>query len=280
MNAKSLVNEKIIEPSEGEAFYLFCICPVSSELLLTVKEHEKQTLFLWQYLDLIAVLSPISVGEFAEFMTESNMQNIAWVAPYACRHQEIVTQMTHYGPVLPAGFASLFSSLESLEKLLKEKYDFIWQFFNKVTGKQEWAVKGLMDRKKATKFFLSQLLTNQEQKLSALSQGMRYFEEQKIRASADKALNQWLKKTSADLVKKLNYHACDFYERRLLSKELIGKDTDMIFNWAFLVIQENVNDFQLQINEVNQTLIDYGLKFELSGPWPPYSFVLTNKVNI
>ncbi|KAF0249656.1 MAG: gas vesicle synthesis GvpLGvpF, partial [bacterium] len=247
-------------------------------LLLAVKENKKHS--LWQYKDIIAVLSPISVEEFAEFMAEENMQDIAWVAPYACRHQEIVAQMTHYGPVLPAGFASLFSSVESLERLLEENYDFIWQFFNKVDGKQEWAVKGLIDKTKAIKFFLSQLLANQEQKLSALSQGMRYFEEQKLKASADKALNQWLKKTFSELAQKLNCHAYDFYERRLLSKELIGKDTDMISNWAFLVMQENVDEFRLQINEANQTLVDYGLKFELSGPWPPYSFVPANKVKI
>jgi hypothetical protein len=49
----------------------------------------------------------------------------------------------------------------------------------------------------------------------------------------------------------------------------------MVLNWAFLVPQGAVADFQKQVEHVNARRTPSGLTFAVSGPWPPFSFCPT-----
>ena len=46
----------------------------------------------------------------------------------------------------------------------------------------------------------------------------------------------------------------------------------MILNWAFLVPRNVTADLCARIDRANAECTDFELVFELSGPWPPYSF--------
>jgi hypothetical protein len=46
----------------------------------------------------------------------------------------------------------------------------------------------------------------------------------------------------------------------------------MVLNWAFLVPRTGLADFRGRIERANSDQKLCGLTFELSGPWPPYSF--------
>jgi hypothetical protein len=58
----------------------------------------------------------------------------------------------------------------------------------------------------------------------------------------------------------------------VLSREVTGMDKDMVLNWAFLVPRKAVADFRTRIEQANAEHDRQGLVFQLSGPWPPYSF--------
>ena len=49
-------------------------------------------------------------------------------------------------PVLPARFATLFTSVDSLQQSVLEHREAIAGFFAQLGDQQEWAVKGLLDR--------------------------------------------------------------------------------------------------------------------------------------
>lgn len=256
----------------GEVIYLFCLARSGQ---LTAFEGTgmdgRRPLFQWNLRDISAVLSMASLEEFSGPSGESRMEDLAWVGPRACHHEAVIEGMMRHSPVLPTRFGTLFSSLESLEKLLKRHYDTISGFLDRVTDKEEWAVKGLLDRDKAREKLFSTILATHEGALS-LSPGMHYFQEQRIQAEFEKELSRWLKVVLKRIASDIARHASDFSERRPLSQEVTGKDMDMVLNWAFLVPRNAMADFRAEIDQANADHARQGLVFELSGPWPPYSF--------
>ncbi len=259
-----------IQKGGREGIYLFCFARRNTPSAIEGKGVDGQnSLFLWNFLDIAAVLSVISLEDFCGPLAESRMQDLSWVGPRASRHEEVVEQVMHRSPVLPIRFGTIFSSIESLEERLKRHYSAISRFLDRVADKDEWAVKGLLDRTKAREQLFSRILDNQKEKLSS-SPGKRYFQEQRIRASVEKKLNHWLKGVCKEIVNNLNSYALDFYERRVLSSGDTG--SDMVLNWAFLVPRSAVTDFRAQIDQANIENMPQGLVVGLSGPWPPYSF--------
>jgi hypothetical protein len=144
---------------------------------------------------------------------------------------------------------------------LEKHHGAISKFLDQVTDKDEWAVKGLLDRARAKDELLPIILARQAGQLASLSPGVRYFQEQRMRAGLEKELNSWLKEVYKD-----------FCERRVLSREATGSEREMVLNWAFLVPRDVVADFRAGIDRANEKHAQRGLVFELTGPWPPYSF--------
>ncbi|MBU1162480.1 MAG: GvpL/GvpF family gas vesicle protein [Proteobacteria bacterium] len=227
-------------------------------------------LFLHRFSDITAVISSIVLDQFCGPSAESRMQDIAWVGPHAFRHEAVVEEAMRLSPVLPARFGTIFSSLKSLENLLKIHHNKILRFLDHVADKEEWSVKGYIDSKKTKKKLYDQALAGETEGLAALSPGVRYFQTKRIRNKMDKQLNSRLKEVVKGIGEALNTNASDFYQRKLLSRDATGKD--MIMNWAYLIPRDSVPDFCVQVDRMNANHHHEGLSLELSGPWPPYSF--------
>jgi hypothetical protein len=255
------------------AVYLLCLA--RSDLLPAIEGtgvDGQNPLFLHRFLDVTAVVSMVSLEEFSGPLAESRMQDLSWVGPRACRHEEVVEQVVRLSAVLPARFGTIFHSLESLEMRLKKHHGAISKFLDQVADKEEWAVKGLLDRAKAKEELFSITLAKEEGHLASLSPGMRYFQEQRMRAGVEKELNSWLKEVYKELASVLIHYASGFCERRVFSREATGNERDMVLNWAFLVPRGVLADFRAGIDRANTEHARHGLVLGLTGPWPPYSF--------
>jgi len=260
-------------PESPFAIYLFCLARPQVEPELTGGGlDDGSPLLSWQFRDVVAIVSKVGMEEFCGPEAASRMQDLAWVGPRACRHEAVVEMAMRYSPVLPARFATLFSSLESLEKFLKNHYASVCRFLDRVVDKDEWAVKAMLERKRAKEAIFSARLASQEQALSCLSPGMRYLREQRMSAGLEKELNRWLQETCHEVLEDLRRVEATFERRPVLSLSAKEEDKEMVLNCAFLVPRSVVENFRGRIQGVNACHAEEGLLFELSGPWPPYSF--------
>jgi hypothetical protein len=258
--------------SGDEALYLFCLARSNllPDVVVGAGLDNQTPIFLMRFQNIAAVLSKVSFEDFCGSSAESRMKDLAWLGPRVCHHEMVIERMMHHTPVYPARFGTLFSSIESIEKLLKKHHDEVLRFLDKVLGKDEWAVKGLINQTKAKDRLLPEVLAKQETELSS-SPGIRYFQEQRIKAGLDKVLKSWLKEVCPRIVEDLKQYSSDFCERKVLTHG--GEaENDMILNWAFLVPKSAIADFRKRIEQINTDHVQKGLVFELSGPWPPYSF--------
>jgi hypothetical protein len=191
----------------------------------------------------------------------------------------MIQQAMQYSPVLPARFATLFSTLESLIHFLTQQAININQFLTEIAHKQEWAVKGLLNRTTTITTLVNQRLA-QSSDLLADSPGKRYFQERQLHREVEQYLQTWLKQTCNDILSELQQKTTHFAKRRVLSSHETESRREVIVNWAFLLSTEQLDDFFRKIEEINAQCADLGLSFECSGPWAPYSFShLSNTLN-
>ena len=223
--------------------------------------------------DLCAVLSHVAPEEFCGPAAELQMQELSWVGPRAFRHEAVIEEIMAQSPVLPLRFGTLFSSLRALTEFMDTHRETILDFLLRVTGHGEWSVKGLFDRKLAQQAVLSSFLSAQQEQLSELSEGMRYFAEQRIRNGAQRELSGWLEQTSRQMAQDLARHALEFRECAVVSHERSENGVEEVLNWAFLLPRSAMTAFQQHLDRANLDFGPRGLLFELSGPWPPFRFV-------
>ena len=132
-------------------------------------------------------------------------------------------------------------------------------------------MKGLLDVSKAGEACIAEALARHAGTLAALTAGKRYLEEQKVRAEAAQAGNNFIAETCRALAADLRGLASDFAERRIVIEDAEpGRET--IFNWAFLVAANELERFQSKAQELNAAHSEQGLELKITGPWPPYSF--------
>jgi hypothetical protein len=166
---------------------------------------------------------------------------------------------------LPARFATLFSSLDSLQRFILEYRDTIAGFFTHLGDQREWAVKGLLDHTVAARRGVAE-------RPPAHSPGKNYLERKRTETEAAERLSEWLTAVCQKAAGGLEQQASDFRERRLWNGSDSDGPVEVIVNWAFLVPGGAEADFRRLVQELDEQHGPSGLSFALSGPWPPYSF--------
>ena len=251
------------------AYYLYCLAPSSRDIQASATGVDgRHATRLRAYGESCAAYCEVDLDEFVGERAEAQLQDLAWLGPRVCRHEVVIEQIMNQAPVLPARFATLFSSLDSLDKFVLEHREAIAGFFTELGGQQEWAVKGLLDRAGAL-----EKLSHPAEEEPAGSLGGRYLQERRIKAQAERELNQWLRTFCQHVVAALGAHAGGFRERKVVAPAAEATAAEVVLNWAFLIPPEGLQDFRASLQRFNDVEAFPGLLLALSGPWPPYSFI-------
>ncbi|MDS4059786.1 MAG: GvpL/GvpF family gas vesicle protein, partial [Candidatus Contendobacter sp.] len=145
-------------------------------------------------------------------------------------------------------------------------------FLAQVEDCDEWAVKGLLDRKVAVEYLAKAALAAQATELAALAPGIRYLREQRARQAAARELTGWLRVQQERLHDQIGVHTRARRDRSISPALAPDESRELAWNWALLIPRLVGDAFQQQLAHAAQTLAPRGLTLNLSGPWPPYSF--------
>ena len=262
-----------------QGWYLYSLAQTDKLTSINGKGLDNKTgLFLETFGKITAVLSKIDLDEFTGSQAEDNLNDLNWVGPRAMRHEQIVETIMETSSILPTRFGTIFTSTDSLYGFVHRNQDLIADFLSDVQNKQEWSVKGYFDQKTALERLGEHALAEAQSELKSLSPGLRYFQEKKVKFDIEKDLNRHLDQLLENTHQELAKHTVAYHELKLLSKEASGQELDMIFNWAFLIEQDRLDDLENTSNRLNQDSQN-GLTVTISGPFPPYSFCPALKAN-
>jgi len=255
------------------ALYLFCLARGGRVPTLAgtgISGHE--ILVTKDFFGVTAVVCEVAQDDFAGPSAETQLQDLGWVGPRAVRHEQVIEEVMGYSPVFPARFGALFYSAESLARLVELNLELINGFLDEVTDNEEWSVKGSVSKTKAVAEIFSDKLKSAAGGLSSLPPGIRYFKERQIRAEADKQLTSWVRKACNAVADELVAYSTKSRQRKVISLPKEEGEREAVVNWAFLVNSSRVREFVNLVNDANARRSAGGLFFECSGPWPPYSF--------
>lgn len=255
--------------SNGEtACYLYCLTPSARGIQTAQTGVDGQhPVSVRACGEIGAILGEVAIDEFCGERAEAHLQDLAWLGPRVCRHAAVIEEVMHQAPVLPARFATLFTSLDSLERSVVENQPAIARYFAELGDKQEWAVKGLVDRAGSLK-----IMGAAEAPAPGAAPGARYFQEKRMKAQRERDFNLLLKEFCRRAAVALGAHPSVFRERKLVAPVTDAEDGEVVLNWAFLVSPAALDDFRVRLERLNGGEAFPGLRLGLTGPWPPYSF--------
>ncbi len=255
--------------ADGEtACYLYCLTPSLGGIRTAEMGVDGQhPVFVRACGETGAVLGEVARDEFCGEAADERLRDLAWLAPRVCRHAAVVEEVMRQAPVLPARFATLFTSLDSLQRSVLDSQRAIAAFFAELGDKQEWAVKGLLDRAAALR-----ALGAAGARGPGAASGTEYLQAKRIKSELDRDFNLRLKEFCRRAAAILGAQPGTFRERRILPTGSAGEDAEVVLNWAFLVAPAALDDFRLRLQRLNDGTAFPGLKLTLSGAWPPYSF--------
>ncbi|MDN7672544.1 GvpL/GvpF family gas vesicle protein [Burkholderia oklahomensis] len=253
----------------NDALYLFCFARADSlEPALATRPPGEPRLQLLRQGDLAAVLCDASRSEFAGADAERRLADPAWIAGRVATHAAAIEWAMRYSPVFPAQFGTLFSSADRVVALMQSCHPRIGRVLDHVDGKTEWAVKGWLDRPAATDSQAASIRAG-EPEPAARSAGAGYLRERQLQARAGQNLRRWLERSLPLVSARLQRQAVETCSRPWRASDA---PNEIVANWAFLVRNRDVPAFRRQMEAINAEFATQGLRFDLSGPWPPYSF--------
>ena len=179
-------------------------------------------------------------------------------------HNTIISDIMKDYSIIPAKFGTVFSSIVDVEIFLEKFYSAAIEIFNNINNKVEFGLKVFWNEES----FAELINTKEVRKLH-----------NKINATGVKD-NSYLKMQLGMLVKDIvdqnrAYYLKEIHEKitKLCAMDKINEilDAKMVFNTAYLVKKEQIEEFSKQIETLIQQYANL-LEFTFSGPWPPYNF--------
>lgn len=219
--------------------------------------------------EIAAVVSPVAVEDLTDAEGGDRALDLDWVAPRALRHEQVVEEVMERSPILPLTFGVIFSSEEVLTEAVAPHRRRIAEFLDYIADKQEWAVKVYADPRKIREYLAE---TGESRGRLPESPGARYLQEKRLLRDLEQRAADARSDAAERIRRELAPAAIAQKSLRLSSRELTGRQEDMLLSAAFLEQADDVERFTERVQRLAEEYRPKGFTIEATGPWPPYSF--------
>jgi len=265
--------------------YLYCITYNKPEIKESAGRMDAP--YCIKYKDIYAVVSNVSSKDFSEKYIENNISNIEWlekkVRIHDCTINEIMSGK-NITALVPFKFATVFFDENSLKSFLNKYYDSLVATLDSLINKEEWGVKIFYDKKLLEKSILSDdpNVKKFDDEINSSSPGKGYLLKKKKKELVETLLHVKTSEYGKECFVQLKKLSLQTKINKLQSKELTGKDNDMILNAVFLVDIHNISQFTDSVLDLKNRFNPRGFDIEFTGPWPAYNFckIVENKMGV
>ena len=204
-----------------------------------------------------ALASRVSLDEFDEAVLPERLADAQWLEEKIRAHEQVLESALVTAAVVPCRFCTVYRDERALRRFLSERAAALSGALARVEGRVEHGVKA----------FASPQSGGDE--AARAESGRAYLEARRRERQARERRAQSRVQLAGELHERLRAAAEDGVLLDLQSRDVSGRDADMIFNGAYLVADAE------RFREVLAAAArDHGdVDLELTGPWPPYNFV-------
>ncbi|MGV9216085.1 GvpL/GvpF family gas vesicle protein [Micromonospora sp. RB23] len=210
---------------------------------------------------LVAVVSPAPLDEYGEEPLRRNLEDLAWLERAARAHHAVVDALARQGPVVPARLATVHTDDDLVAASLASRRAELSATLARLTGRDEWGVKGYLVPGTPVE--------------SAVAPdggvGTAYLRRRRAQLTARDAQQQVASSAAEAVHTALCEVAVAGRRHAPQDRRLSGASTAMALNGAYLVDVAALPRFTELVGALGDR--HPGLRLELTGPWPAYSFV-------
>lgn len=224
-----------------------------------------------------ALVSVLDGKGYAPAVLETSSGDVDWLGPRAVAHDRVLTWASDRGPVIPLPMFSLFSGRDAVHAMLDERADQLAATLDRLAAGREYALRVYrVDRE------LLEAMVDLSPRLQALaasaagaSPGQRYLLERKLENEKKSELRAVTRQLVDEIVTTLAKHSLAHVRSplpRAADTDANGASGVMVLNAAFFVAPATLEEFQKTLTSLVEAHGAHGLRFNFTGPWPPYHF--------
>ncbi len=257
-------------PDRKDAIYLLGFSPRTSDRLRAAVTSVLPMIDCRSHGNVDCWFVRVPRDQFEGADAERNLADISWLSPRVMAHQQAVEQLSRELPFYPAHFGTLFSELSRLFELVDANRRRLIEYFAEEARHVEWGVKVFVAWSRAVDAFQQSGETAADEP----GEGLNYLRRKKMIRQRDQAVRRWVDETLATVreeVQQLAVRCCE----RPASLGSDDGDWECVANLAVLMARQRHPELQQWIESKHAANTDANrmLTFQLTGPWPLYSFI-------
>lgn len=209
-----------------------------------------------------AIVGTVDLGQCGEEPLRRKLEDLAWLETAVRAHHQVVAVVADAGPALPWRFAAVYHGDERVAGLLAESGPRFMAILRRVAGSAEWGVKG----------YLADPPSPPVTRVPAAeSAGTSYLMQRRAVLRGRDDHQRWARREADDIYAELSRLSDSALLYAPQDQRLSGHSEAMVLNAACLVPHARAESFAAAVTDLADR--HSRVRLEVTGPWPPYSFV-------
>lgn len=215
---------------------------------------------------LTAVVGSVPLAVFGEQPLRQNLEDLDWLDGVARTHDAVVSALARRGPTVPMRLATVFLDDDRVRTLLEERRADLESALTLVAGRTEWGVKGYGDREALTAAVAEAGAADRP----GGGTGTAYLLRRRAQLTAQDTVEQEMAERVEKIHELLVREAAAGRRQPATDPALSRTKEWMVLNGSYLVDDDRSESFATTVSALGERFP--GIRLELTGPWPPYSF--------
>jgi hypothetical protein len=261
-------------------FYVYCIVEtvagrrILAESLPSAIEDEA-SVELIAVDELAAVVSRVPLAIYGEEALTANLTDPTWTAVRAMRHEQVVEHFARRASVVPLRFGTIYLERTGIERMLVERQMELAEIIQRLRDCEEWGVNIYCDSTKlmTSITLLSPRLRDLTSQAAKASPGQSYLMQKKIDTMRTDEARAEINRVLSEVETKLQQQS-DAAKRLRVLKGEATEFGELKAKFAFLIKRQGFVEFRDVAERLAREYEAAGLRLELTGPWPAYTFAV------
>ncbi|MER5434476.1 GvpL/GvpF family gas vesicle protein [Streptomyces sp. NPDC002588] len=244
--------------------YVYAVCrPLGAPLQADLTGIAGDPPRLLSHHGLIAVVSHVPEGDFAEEPLHRHLEDLDWLAATARAHQQVVDALTAVTTPLPLRLATVFRDDSGVRVMMERREEYFLSTLDRLAGRVEWGVKVYVEPEPEP--------AETAPPAAKPASGRDYLRRRRRQAQEHENTWQRAERFAARLHTTLCGRAEDSRLHPPQNSTLSAAAGQNVLNAAYLVPRAQSEEFVEIVDSTKGE--EPGIRVELTGPWAAYSFV-------
>jgi hypothetical protein len=223
---------------------------------------------------LMAIVQDVGLDTYGESALRRNLEDLAWLEAAARAHHRVIDAVGRLTPVVPMRLATVYSDDAGVRTVLAERGADFRQALRRIGTRREWGVKAYEVPKSGTGGAPGDPAAGPAAAGAGTGTGAgtgaAYLQRRRSELSAHQDARRAAWRSAQQVHGELSRLAAENRMHAPQAPQLTGTREPMILNAAYLLDDGRGDDFAAAVSALAEQYP--GVRLELTGPWPPYSF--------